>query len=232
MNTVLRNLDPLKAAPVPRTVPAPSETAALGPDPRRAVDPPVESSEAASIRSNSPAELHPREWDGAVFERSLRAIDARLMGLVRELERLTADRSLATQLQAECGRLREQHHERETLAPIFRGLIGIADRRRQGIAAARTGPQSPGPAALAELVEAQRADLAEIEALLAAYGVESFRQPTDRFDPHSQKCIKRIPTLNPNRHERLARRLLPGYRRGSIVLRPEFVTVFVLETTH
>ena len=73
------------------------------------------------------------------------------------------------------------------------------------------------------------ADIVELESVLATFGVEAFQHPQDQFDPKVMKCVKRIRTSRASRHNHIADRLLPGYRRGETIVRPQCVTVFVLE---
>ena len=49
------------------------------------------------------------------------------------------------------------------------------------------------------------------------------------FDPSLQKCIKRVQTQNARLHQRVAGRLLPGYQRADKIVRPEYVSVYVLQ---
>lgn len=157
-----------------------------------------------------------------------------LAALSAEVKRLGVEERLLADLHNENRDLREQFHEREVLLPLFRSLIGIADRCSDETAKLRvalSGQASALPLeavlAIRHVLQAREADRVELEALLAAYGVEPYRQEADRFSPGAQKCIQRVPTQRRERHEQVATRLLPGYRRSGTVLRPECVAVYV-----
>jgi molecular chaperone GrpE (heat shock protein) len=82
--------------------------------------------------------------------------------------------------------------------------------------------------AIKALIDSKQADIVELENALANYGVESFRNHKDTFDPRVQKCIERTPCYEKEMHGLIAQRLLPGYKRYEKILRQEFVTVFTL----
>ncbi len=159
----------------------------------------------------------------------------RLAALESELQRLQLDSAVLTELHQDYRKLREQFHEREVLGPLFRGLIAIADRCRQELAVAcgRFARFDQLPAAeggaLTATLSARRADLVEIEALLATYGVIPFHHHGPVFESATQRCVERVRTTTATRRHQIARRLLPGYRRGTVVLRPEHVSVYVTE---
>lgn len=169
----------------------------------------------------------------SALERQLRAIDARIIMLGREIERIGKVQISNQQLAAECATLRQQLIDLEILAPMLRGLVGLADRARRDVTTMLDWKRGPGASSDSDsdpfglAIEARRSDRTEIEALLAMYGVQSFRNPSQRFEAHCQKCLERVLTRDPQKHGRIAQRMLPGYRRGAVVLRPEYVAVFV-----
>ena len=133
--------------------------------------------------------------------------------------------------------LREHLHEREILDPIFRLLIGLADRcREENLERVRSAQRLPRDAETSSLPEqcqiiaARSADLVEIEALLATFGVESYHHPGEHFESCWQKCVRTIPRRDPRLHQSIAGRLLPGYRRGDRIIRPEYVTVHIVSS--
>ncbi len=148
----------------------------------------------------------------------------------------TTERQMLVDLLKECRTLREHSHERNLLFPLCRSLIGVADRYRQDLGrlrgmligvVERRGLDAVA-LSLSHICDNRRIDLLEIEALLATLGVESFQTPSDLFDAANQRCIKRIHTSIPAWHQRIAQRLMPGYRRhGDRLVRPECVTVYV-----
>ena len=154
-----------------------------------------------------------------------------VLGTIKELG--VQDRVLG-EMHDQTRRLREGFHEREVLHPIFRSLIGIADRCRQenaklrGAIAAHALHRDVDHALVVQhLVNARKADVIELEALLTRFGVESFESTGQQFHAQWQRCVKRIPTSRQQRVGKIAERLLKGYRRGDAVIRREHVTVYV-----
>jgi molecular chaperone GrpE (heat shock protein) len=178
----------------------------------------------------------PDETAGAL-ERTFARMAEELAAMRQELQRLKTDDSVLTSLHKRCQELSEEHHERDTLRPVFHTLIGIADRSRQQTARYRRtlkmhstlGDDSIG-LVLSQLTEARNADRIEIEGLLANYAVEPFLNPSDVFDPSTQKCIQRVECHDPALEGRIAQRILPGYRRDGRILRLEYVSVHVRES--
>ncbi len=151
--------------------------------------------------------------------------------ILERVSALEARASLLDALHAECRRYAENAHLHNAVLPMARGLIAIDDRRRQNAAAAReqaklhTDPRLR--AAYADVVRAHQADRIDVEELLHILGVVSFRTVSDRFDASMHKCLSRVPTSVVDAHLTIAHRHLPGYRRGELVVRPEYVTVHV-----
>lgn len=166
-----------------------------------------------------------------VFSTSL---DSKLAHIGSEVERIKMEERVITEMHERNRLLTEDYHEREVLSPIFLGLISIADRCEQLIQkvewATRKHRKSSNPAGLAALQiirEARQADQIEIESYLAGLGVERFETASPVFDPDTQTCAKRINTIDPGRVNKIAERLLPGYRRSGKVIRQERVAVYV-----
>ena len=166
--------------------------------------------------------------------RQIEDMSQRIGELSGELEKVRIDKRVLTEMHDRCRELSEQHHQRNVLQPMFQTLIGLADRSRQK--AGRLAPllekhagqpDHPAVQAMRHLFEARRADCVEFEGLLATYGVEPFQNPDQKFDPSAQKCMRRIECQDSSRNATIAERLRPGYRRNGIVLRQEFVTVYV-----
>ena len=146
------------------------------------------------------------------------------------LEQCATEQRVLSEMHDECRALRERHHERELLYPMFRALIGIADRCRGELHKLRQLDEACGrdlsiDVAIRYMVVSRKADLVETEAVLARFGVESYQHHDSLFDPRLQKCVKRIASPHRTKHGRLAGRLLPGYRRGEATIRPECVSV-------
>ena len=171
---------------------------------------------------------------GELAER-FRGLDQRQAAIHTNVQQLGTENRLLSDMHDQCRVLQERFHEREVLLPIFRALIGIADRSRNETAKLRAtlndqqrGLELDVVLALRHLVDAREADRIELDALLATFGVEFYRHEGDRFEASQQKCVKRVRTTTRERHERIAVRLLPGYRRDGTVIRPECVGVYVL----
>jgi len=163
----------------------------------------------------------------------LGALDVRIAGMAQDIGRLKTDDSVLTDMSAQCRELREQHHERNVLMPVFLVLIGIAGRcrqavvRLQGLLEKHAGSSAvPVLQAFRQILEARNADRIDVENLLADYGIEPFVSPGDEFTPAVQKCIRREPCEDDALDGHVAERLLPGYRRFDKIIRQEYVSVY------
>ena len=169
----------------------------------------------------------------AVLAERIRPLEERHETVITELRQLRTEDRLLTDMHDQCRALQERFHEREVLMPIFRSLIGVVDRCQGGAAKMRatlevqSGLELDVVLAVRHVIDAREADRIELEALLATFGVEVYRHKGDRFAAGLQKCVKRVRTSRPERHEKVAARLLPGYRRDETIIRPECVGVFV-----
>ena len=157
-----------------------------------------------------------------------------LAKLSKGIEQLGTEKRVLTEMHDRCRELSEQFHEREFLKPIFLCLIGIADRCRQEIAKLRQTLKGyvddtniDVAFAIKSIIKARKADLIEIENLLANYGVESFNHSENKFDPKLQKCVRCVKCEDPDLHGLIAQQILPGYRRNGCILRPEYISVYV-----
>lgn len=175
------------------------------------------------------------------FAKALAPLNEKLTGLgdqVRELQSVVEQGRIQNHVVAEmhdrCRELSEQHHEREVLGPVLHSLIGQVERCRQqrGKLAdmydrhAEQGNQA-ALLAMRMVLDWRKGDMAEIEGILATFGVEPFQSSSDDFDPSCQTCLQRIDTNQPERAGHIAERLQPGYRRGDWILRRECVAVSI-----
>jgi len=163
----------------------------------------------------------------------LGALDRRITGMAQDIGRLKTDDSVLTDMSAQCRELREQHHERNVLTPMFLALIAVACRCRQAVGRLQRildkhqgGPESSVVTATRKVLEARNADRIDVENLLADYGVESFVNVGDEFKPPVQKCIRREPCEDDALDGHVAERLVPGYRRFDNIIRQEYVSVY------
>ena len=166
-------------------------------------------------------------------------LNEKVGAIADEIQRLRVDDAVLSDIHQQYRALREQFHERDVLSPIFRGLIGLTDRCRREKARHRQVLESladqarlESVLAVRQLVEARDADVVEIEALLGQFGVERFSNPGASFDASVQRCVTSVPTSKPQAHQRIAKRLLPGYRRHGRIIRPEYVNVYVYNDSH
>lgn len=165
---------------------------------------------------------------------SITSLEEQHATTLHALEQLKTEKRVLCDLHGQYTQLREKVFQRETLAPIFRTLIAIGDRCRQETSKLQQtllDAAKDVDFALAvgakQVLEARKGDLIEIEACLSGFGVEAFQHINEKFDPRVHRCVKRIATTNPQHHQRIASRLLPGYRRHDHILRPECVEVYV-----
>ncbi|MFH1211329.1 MAG: nucleotide exchange factor GrpE [Candidatus Woesearchaeota archaeon] len=163
-------------------------------------------------------------------------IGSKLDLLVPEVKELRASETVIAELSARHKELNEQFYEREILSPILFCLIAIADRCHQQIKELQKvlGKHSQsrnetGITAIKYLIDARKGDLVEIENMLAKYGVESFKNSSQKFDSALQKYIDTMPSEQPEQHGLIAQRLLPGYRRYEKVIRKECVVVYTVK---
>lgn len=164
----------------------------------------------------------------------LQSIEQCQTSMVDRLAECKLEGQILADLQKEYQGLRERFHEREVLLPIVRGLIGIADRcHNENAEMRKTLEDLQGRLSLKvltivdHLLRARDADRVEIEDLLARYGVETYRYSGDQFDARHQKCVAKRPTPQASRYQKIAARLLPGYRHNGTIIRPEYVAVYV-----
>ena len=161
------------------------------------------------------------------------AIRVELSALREEFAHSRTENRVLTDLSDRCRKFTERFYEREVLGPILLVLMTIADRARQEIARLQrlmndrgTRPKLEITLGLQHLIDARRADLIQIEDILASYGAERYQYPGEAFDPRRQECRKLILCQSTESHGHVAHRLSPGYRRNGEILRPERVTVY------
>lgn len=176
------------------------------------------------------------------FTTKLRGIESKVKNcneqlclITRRTQELQTTEHVIAELSTQNRELREQFHEREVLLPLFSCIISILDRCRQQTDRFVQlkdkyikNKNRAAASAVRSLIYSKKADIVELENVLANYGIESFRNHKDTFDPRVQKCIERTPCYEKELHGSIAQRLLPGYKRYEKILRQEFVTVFTL----
>ena len=175
-----------------------------------------------------------QKGDDLPTTKNMADLHEKLAMLGDQMKRLKTDDRVLTEMHHRYRELNEKHHEREVLRPIFLGLIGIADRCEQQTVKYRkifnrykSNGNKTAVKFIRFLVEAREADRIEIESLLANYSVQTFKQCDEKFDPKSQKCIKRIKCDDPEKQGVVYERVLPGYCRDGVIIRQEYVSVYV-----
>lgn len=169
----------------------------------------------------------------------LESCSGKLDLLVPEVKELKASEAVITELSIRHKELNEQFYEREVLSPVLFCLIAIADRCHQQIKELQKvlskhaqSKNEAGITAIKYLIDARKGDLVEAENTLAKYGVESFKNSSQKFDPATQKYIDTMPSEQTEQHGLIAQRLLPGYKRYEKVIRKECVVVYTLKTNN
>lgn len=161
------------------------------------------------------------------------AIRTGLSDLRMEVARIVHVDAVLSETHAQNQALTRRLHESEHLTLVALPLISVADRCAEQLEAATTqlqGQHAQGLAAAQraaiQVYEARKADLVEIENILANLGVEPFTVPDDQFHPARQRCLERVPRPSGAVVGKVARRLLKGYQRNGQVVRPECVAVY------
>ena len=138
-------------------------------------------------------------------------------------------------LHDECRQHRERFYDREVLLPLLRGVINVIDRASGEIKSLKglRGNSLDAGRRWKEVVDyyisARRADRLELGNLLARYGVDCYRCPENQFNSRMQKCVKITPTHKKKREGLIAGRMRPGYRREEVIVRPEWVDVYMFK---
>ena len=180
-------------------------------------------------------EMHDRNQSLAEqFVEELKRCTSRLEALSGDLQQLKTDKRIFTEMHDRNRSLTEQFHEHQVIMPVMYSLIGVADRcnelesmiehnLKEQAESGKPQPMLP----LEQILNARKADRIDIENTLANFGVEPFQNPSNRFDPASQQCMRRVEAPAPQLHGKIAGRLLPGYSRNGRVIRREQVDVYV-----
>jgi len=162
----------------------------------------------------------------------LKTIQDAMARIEEGIVRIGADEEVRSDMHRRYSQLAEKFHEREVLTPMASALVAVADRARHKCYRIRRrlsrgqGANKAARLALGQLLEAREADRIEIENTLSVFGVESYEHHEGQFDASLQKCMERLTCDDPQKHMKIARRLLPGYRREDRVIRPEIVSVY------
>jgi len=166
----------------------------------------------------------------------LKECKAQLSCLTQETKELKSAEQIISNLSS-CNRdLTEQFYEREVLLPIILCLIRLADACHQQIdkfqkirAKHNESKNESAIKTLTFLIDTRRANLVELEDVLANLSVESYQHHEDIFEPSLQQCINRIDCVDEGLDYHIARRLLLGYRRDNKIIRKERVDVYILK---
>jgi len=163
--------------------------------------------------------------------------NAQIQEIQNKLQQLTHGQQALSSIHADIRDLLENSH-RKSLILSSNTLIVLAGRKANLIAKTQKSleaysdlPRCSAASALHVLLKSSEADLIEIEGAMDTLGLEAFIHPDDVFNPHSQSCIKRINTSDPELEGKIASRILPGYRRCGAedeLIRREIVEVYVI----
>jgi len=167
---------------------------------------------------------------------NLKGCQGQLSRLTKETEELKGAEQIISNLSSRYRDLTERFYEREILLPVILYLIRLADGCRQQIdkfqkicAKHAESKNESVIKTLTFLIDTRRANLVEVENVLANLAVEPYQHPDDIFEPSLQKGINHIECEEESQAHHIAHRLLPGYKRYDKVVRKEYVNIYVLK---
>jgi molecular chaperone GrpE len=176
--------------------------------------------------SKSPSEPSWNDALAAVRDDLGRRIDALRSTFERELRGEGSRERIVDRLHAEL-----QDYKQDLLLkvqrPIFIDLIQLHDDVGKMVAAReRAEPDTAGSASFRGLLESIQT---AIEDILYRQGVEPFSLETSEFDAKRQRAISTAPTEDSGLNKTVAARIRKGFVAGEKLIRPELVSVFVLQ---
>jgi len=107
----------------------------------------------------------------------------------------------------------------ELRARLVSELLPVLDNLDRAIEAAEDSGDAPA------VVEGVRLVRAQLEAVLAGYGLQRIDAKHRPFDPAIHDALSVVPVSDPSAHGVVVDQLAPGYRFGARLLRPARVVV-------
>jgi len=245
LESTLSSVEAVEAPPAP---PAEGEIDiqfAAAPEPEQPVerptseacDPPTASPEEAPAIAGAPAEL--TAMNDAIAPDTLQPVRDSLQNLTEQLAQI--GETINTKLMCDShqqkiiDRLHQELQEQKQgfvlklLEPIAKDRMQVADDFCSGVLDNRAQVDEPGAARrLLNFLEACQMD---VEAILERYGFEPFSNDADMFDASCQRVSRRIVTTDVLQDRKIAHRLGRGYRYNGVMIRPELVAVYRLESS-
>lgn len=190
---------------------------------------------------DNPFASQPKQPDGAsshcdqiVAElKALKGLQGEQANLIREL--LCRDEVLC-RLQERLAQCDEKAWERQAVVPLTRRIAPLYRRVQEQIDYLRRELKNvPEPlrqySPYAWAQQALRGVQIDLKSTLDEFGVEVFYSSNDRFDSGCQEPVERVPTEEPEKHGRIAKRLAAGFRTSERTIIAERVAVFGADTT-
>lgn len=115
------------------------------------------------------------------------------------------------------------------IAPLYRRVQEQIDYLRRELKNVPEPLRQYSPYAWAQ--QALRGVQIDLKSTLDEFGVEVFYSSNDRFDSGCQEPVERVPTEEPEKHGRIAKRLAAGFRTSERTIIAERVAVFGADTT-
>lgn len=184
------------------------------------------------------ADSPPRVCDVAALEalfESLTEVKATLASQSKMLTELGCRDALFGQLHERLAAYEQDERSRSFLEPLARKAAPIHRRLREQAGLACSALESlPQPLRQASpyhwayrLLEATRA---ELETLLADFGIETFVASGNVFDRRCQEAVERVTVKGSHKTGEIARHIAPGLRVGERVIVAERVAVYVAQS--
>lgn len=169
----------------------------------------------------------------AVLE-SLSEMKTTLASHTRMLAELGQRDALFQQLHERLAAYEQDERSRNFLEPLARKAAPIHRRLKEQASEARNALESL-PQALQQMspyywaYRSLEATRAELETLLADFGIETFVGNGNVFDRRRQEAVERVTALGSNRVGGIVRRIAPGFRIGERIVVAERVAVYVTQ---
>ncbi len=199
-----------------------AEAATAGPPEVEFIEPDDEPAGAAEAAVDSPAET-----DAA-------SVDERLEEIAREQQRLTEyfdeklrlDASRDEMIDRLHGELQDHRSDmmKKVLLPVLRDLIRLNDQLRKFVEARRG--YSEDQRDWGNLLENVLSFGEDIVDILDRYGLATFEESGDKFNPRTQRAVSTTDTDDATLDKTIAERLRPGFRWDEQIIRSEEVVVF------